>query len=82
MSSSTLPRTTAAKHGGSRSVLCWQEKLSQIDESAIIAFLAKFNCGCKRNCSDKIRAMGEIDCVKMIRDLRTARMTGHILIIT
>ena len=57
-------------------VLCWQEKLSLMDTSEIIAFLAQFNCGCKCHCSDKIRAMDQNDAVQVIRDLRTARMAG------
>ena len=78
MSSSTPPCKTG-RHGGARSVLCWQEKLSQMDESAIIAFLSQFNCGCKNNCSHKIRDIGQTDATKVILDLRTERMAGQIM---
>ena len=80
MASATIPAKTGS-HGGARSVLCWQEKLSQMDESAIIAFLSQFNCGCKNNCSHKIRDIGQTDATKVILDLRTERMAGQIMVI-
>ena len=78
MSSSNLPGN-GGHHGGARSVLCWQEKLSLMDDNAIKEFLQQFNCGCKCGCGAKIRALGETDSVKIVRDLRTARMAGAYL---
>ena len=78
MSSSTTPCNTG-KHGGSRSVLCWQDKLAQMGEGVILLFLSEFDCGCKALCGNKIRAMGETHAVEMIRNLRTARLSGYII---
>lgn len=78
MSGSNLP-CKRGRHGGARSVLCWQEKLSLMDESAIKQFLQQFDCGCKCACGTKIRSLGEFESVKIVRDLRTARMSGAYL---
>lgn len=60
-------------------MLCWQEKLAQKEESVINEFLHQFNCGCQCQCGDKIRALGEANATKIVRDLRTARLAGAIL---
>lgn len=54
------------KHGGARSVLCWEEKLALMDEHVITEFLSQVNCDCNCNCSDKIRDLGNACAVKMI----------------
>ena len=79
MSSSNLLPCNRGRHGGARSVLCWQEKLALMDDNAIKEFLQQFDCGCKCECGAKIRALGETDSVKIVRDLRTARMAGAYL---
>ena len=64
------------KHGGARSVLCWEEKLALMDEHVIKEFLSQVNCGCKCNCSDRIRDLGTDSGMKMIQQLRQARLSG------
>jgi len=76
MSSSTPPGNNVGRHGGARSVLCWQDKLGLLDESAIVDFVSRGDCGCECNCMGKIRAMDERNAVQIIRELRTARMAG------
>ena len=76
MSKTTPPLKNAGRHGGVRSVLCWQEKLALLDDSAIVEFLARANCGYQCDCMSKIRALGQEQAVQIIRDLRTARVAG------
>ena len=78
MQSSTRPCNGGGSHGGARSVLCWEQKLAQKQESTIMEFLHGFNCGCKCQCAEKIRALGEVNAVKIVRDLRTSRLAGTI----
>lgn len=76
MSRTTPNGKNAGRHGGARTVLCWQDKLALLDESAIIEFLARADCGCKCDCMSKIRSLGQDHAVQIIRELRTARMSG------
>ena len=76
MSKTSPPGKKAGRHGGARSVLCWQDKLALLDESAIVDFLARVDCGYQCDCMSKIRALGQDQAVQIIRELRTARMAG------
>ena len=68
--------TNKGSHGGSRSVLCWQDKLALLDENVMLEFAQQANCGGDCNCFDKIRELDETTVVQVIRELRTERMAG------
>ena len=59
------------KHGGSRSKLCWHDKLALLEDDTILDFLAHATCGAKCECFKKLRACPEAFTV--IKDLREAR---------
>jgi len=63
------------KHGGSRSKLCWQDKLALLEDDTIQDFLANATCGAKCQCFKKLRACPEAFTV--IKDLRQARLAGE-----
>ena len=77
-SDSELPKEKIAKgkHGGSRRVLCWEEKLQCLDRNAIVNFIATVTCGCKRDCGEKIRNLEESEAVAILNSLRSARLQG------
>ena len=87
MSRTTPPGKNAGRHGGARTVLCWQEKLALLDETAIVEFLAQADCGHQCDCMSKIRALGRDQAVQIILELRTARLSGihhnnvHVLLV-
>ena len=63
------------KHGGSRKVLTWQEKLELANKHVVRSFLASKECGCDRNCIIKINKCKEAG-VEMVANLRDARFAG------
>ena len=63
------------KHGGSRKVQSWEEKLLLLEDEEIHTFLAGATCDCKCNCFNAIRELKEYG-IDMIRDLREARLAG------
>lgn len=71
-----------SKHGGSRSILCWQDKLALCDENVILEFIATSKCMKKCKCFDKVRALGEDKAMQVIRGLREARMGGTCALLT
>ena len=66
---------TCGKHGGSRKVLTWEEKLACCERSTIVAFVAKATCNCKQNCFEKIRVLDEKG-YEMLQKLREDRLSG------
>lgn len=70
-----------SNHGGSRSILCWQDKLSLCDENVILEFIATSKCMKKCKCFDKVRALGEDKAMQVIRGLREARMGGMFILL-
>lgn len=75
MASATAPEG-GSKHGGSRSVLCWQDKLALCDETVISEFIATAECQSKCQCFDKIRALAKDDGMQVVRAIREARVAG------
>lgn len=75
MASARAP-TKGSKHGGSRKVLCWQDKLALCEEDTILEFISTAECGNKCKCFDKLRAMRQETCVQVVRDLRERRISG------
>ena len=63
------------KHGGSRSKLCWQDKLALLEDDTIQDFLSNATCGAKCECFKKLRAHPEA--FSVIKDLREARLAGE-----
>ena len=64
------------KHGGSRKVLTWQEKLSLCESDVVEEFLASASCKCGKNCFLKLAAVAH-DSVKIICALRSSKTAGN-----
>ena len=69
-----------SKHGGSRSVLCWQDKLALCDENVILEFIQTAKCMNKCKCFDKVRALGKDKAMDVVRGIREARMGSKFIL--
>jgi len=67
--------TTARKHGGSRTVLTWEQKLTQLDPDVICHFVANANCKCAGNWMQKVRDLGQ-QALSIVSKLREERLSG------
>ena len=69
--------TQKRKHGGKRTILCWQDKLTLIEDDTIADFISVATCGGKCECFTKIRQMARSEAAEIIKSLREARMKGE-----
>ena len=65
------------KHGGTRTKLCWQDKLALLEDDVIAEFIAGATCGGKCDCFTKVREMPASEGAEIIKSLREARMQGQ-----
>ena len=68
-------KKTYRKHGGSRKMASWQEKLSACEPDAIRRFLPTATCACGDKCFDKVRGL-ENEGVMLIHKLRDDKCSG------
>ena len=75
MASATAPEGVA-KHGGSRPVLCWQDKLALCDKNVILKFISTAECQNKCKCFDKLRALDQDVALQVVCGIREGRVAG------
>ena len=75
MASATAPEGRT-KHGGSRPVACWQDKLALCDKNVILKFISTAECQNKCKCFDKVRALGRDVALQVVCGIREGRVAG------